>query len=705
MKRVFVFSAIFIAITSTTLLARIINIPADYSTIQAGIDSSANGDTVLVQPGIYHERINFNGHNIILSSLFLTTYDTAYISNTIIDRDSTGTLVTFSNGEDSATAIIGLTIGNPSGQPGGGRGIICIGASPLIKNNKIINNSIFGYGGGILCMASSHAVIINNTISRNAIGGGYGAAIACISSNIIIINNIINDNFTVMGNAAGIFCQTSDCLIDSNLIINNSTGGSGGAIYTSGSNCIITNNELNNNLANYLGGGIYCQSSNDVVMDNIININTGGQGGGGVYCSNSSTINITGNTINADTGMNGGAIFCVNSTATIESNSMNGNVSRFLDDYGGGFGSGIYSLNSQVEIRENEISNGTGNGIFCDSCSETVINGNILSGNIGDDGGGIFCNNCQVTISSNSIMGNAAIWDGGGIFYEGSEGVISGDAIMDNRSNSGGGFYCLNSNPFVKNNIFAGNAASEDGGGVFILYSNPLFLNNTLSRNLIDSSNTGAGGGLYARGSNFWLINSIVWGDSAIQGKEIYAHNSVIYIFACDIDSTGLLHNIFAEPLFRNPDNNDFHLMAIGCGDSVNSPCIDRGDGIDTALSCSWGLGTVQCDIGAYGGGDTLVTNFIEPSPEIPAAFSLSQNYPNPFNPTTTIKYSLTKSAYVTIEIYDLLGRKVETLFDAQEQAGYHQIIWNGDRVSSGIYFYRIQAGDFSETKKMLLLK
>lgn len=95
---------------------------------------------------------------------------------------------------------------------------------------------------------------------------------------------------------------------------------------------------------------------------------------------------------------------------------------------------------------------------------------------------------------------------------------------------------------------------------------------------------------------------------------------------------------------------------------------------------------------------------------ERPLEFALSQNYPNPFNPTTKIEFTLSKSSFVTLRIYDILGRPVTTLVSEQLSPGYKSVIWDGrnqegDCVASGIYFYRIEAGGFSQTEKMLLLK
>jgi len=89
----------------------------------------------------------------------------------------------------------------------------------------------------------------------------------------------------------------------------------------------------------------------------------------------------------------------------------------------------------------------------------------------------------------------------------------------------------------------------------------------------------------------------------------------------------------------------------------------------------------------------------------VPKNFDLSQNYPNPFNPTTTIEYSIPKDANVSIKIYDVLGKEVATLVNEQRSAGTYIINWNASNFSSGLYFYRITAGEFADTKKMFLIK
>jgi len=92
-------------------------------------------------------------------------------------------------------------------------------------------------------------------------------------------------------------------------------------------------------------------------------------------------------------------------------------------------------------------------------------------------------------------------------------------------------------------------------------------------------------------------------------------------------------------------------------------------------------------------------------SDKIPTQFSLKQNFPNPFNPVTTIKFDVIKSENIKIVVVDALGRDIETLVNEQLSPGSYETTWNARNYSSGIYFYRLQAGDFTETKRMIFLK
>jgi hypothetical protein len=108
--------------------------------------------------------------------------------------------------------------------------------------------------------------------------------------------------------------------------------------------------------------------------------------------------------------------------------------------------------------------------------------------------------------------------------------------------------------------------------------------------------------------------------------------------------------------------------------------------------------------------GQHFFKDAVDPNAEIPMTYSLDQNYPNPFNPNTLIKYAIPKQSNVTIDVYNILGQKVVTLYDGEKPPGFYSITWNslnaaGSTVASGIYFYKISAGEFLDTKKMVLIK
>ena len=102
---------------------------------------------------------------------------------------------------------------------------------------------------------------------------------------------------------------------------------------------------------------------------------------------------------------------------------------------------------------------------------------------------------------------------------------------------------------------------------------------------------------------------------------------------------------------------------------------------------------------------DFITAIEFEENTELPNSFSLKQNYPNPFNPVTTIEYELLQSGPTQLTVFNLLGESVELLVSEEQSAGVHRIEWDASNYASGIYFYRLQAGDFIQTRKMVLLK
>jgi hypothetical protein len=99
-----------------------------------------------------------------------------------------------------------------------------------------------------------------------------------------------------------------------------------------------------------------------------------------------------------------------------------------------------------------------------------------------------------------------------------------------------------------------------------------------------------------------------------------------------------------------------------------------------------------------------MVTD-VKASNQGPSCFALHQNYPNPFNPSTTIRYDLSHTSFITLTVYNTLGQQVAQLVNEQQQTGYHNVVFRGDGLASGVYFYRLEVGAFVESKKLVILR
>ena len=250
MRRTVILVTVLGAMSFLTSSATIINIPGDYSTIQEGIDASADADTVLVADGHYYERISFYGKAIFLTSEFMFDGDTLHIHNTVIDADTleigvadTGSVVCFVNGEDSTSIIQGFTIQNG------------IGTSVSIYHRM---------GGGIYCTNNSSPRIADNIISGNS--SSAGAGICCTANS----NAIISGNFITGNEENGIFSSESDPVIMDNVISLNRSGYGSGILCISNSNAIISRNIIRENYGGLCGGGVFCGESSPLIEYNII---------------------------------------------------------------------------------------------------------------------------------------------------------------------------------------------------------------------------------------------------------------------------------------------------------------------------------------------------------------------------------------------------------------------------------------------------
>jgi hypothetical protein len=724
------YTILFTAMICLPASATIINIPGDYDTIQEGIDASTGGDTVLVQQGTYVENVNFNGHNIVLGSLFLTTGDTTHIAETIIDGDSSGSVVTFSNRENSTAMLAGLKITHGLASRGGG--IYSQESSPTISNNIITENTAAGNrgrGGGIYCEDSSPLIVDNIICSNKAVEWDFGAG-------------------------GGIYCYRGEPTIRNNLIVENEAwtmlSEGGGGIACSYANGTIINNTFCNNVM----GGVVSINGNNVLVNNII-------WGDGLNIEDASTItysdiwggwpgegNIDSNPIYVD--MSRGDYNLCSSSPCIDAGDPNiedpdgtrSDMGVFFPDHpecsrgirlyvattgndesgDGSYENPFRTIQHAVDVSMHEDTVIVENGTYFENVSITakniVLASNYLFSNDytdvattiingGSAGRNIVLYYCwgDMVIDGFTIKNGNAL-HGAGISSSLSDNIIRNNIITQNVSSGigGGGIYVTRSNSIITGNVISDNFAHYYGGGIILSGgADHVIQNNTFTSNYAEYE----GGGLSCLGSHE-ITNNIFWDNDAPESPEIVVHGGSPSITYCDIqggwNGEG---NINANPLFRDPENGDFHLMADSCGDVYNSPCIDAGDPaiFDSMLSCDWGLGELRSDMGAYGGGDSATVGIIDQEPRIPERFALLQNYPNPFNAKTIIRYNLPSASDVRIEIYDILGRKLQTLVDDRQPAGYHQAIWNAFERSSAIYFYRIQAGKHSETRKMLLIR
>ena len=324
MNKTAVFCALFVALTGSgvhLLCAETWRIEAngtgDAPTIQAGIDSTSAGDTVVLSPGTFAGAGN---HNIDFKGKAVTVESSAGAEFTTIDCGGLGRGFIFTSGEGTSSILRGVRIVNGYHTLFGGA-IYCVNASPTIENSIFFGNQAGFRGGAIYCDMSS-AVVDGNSFEDN--NASYGGALWCsgLSSLVITANEFRSNTAEISGGAVA--CRSSAPSIEENRFTENSATNDGGAIFCDqGSSPSVSMNSFRSNTAQGNGGGIGLLQSSPTIEYNLFRGN-GSTLGGGVYCDNFSAGPICYNTFDENSAGSGtgAAIYCTNYSAPPISNNI-----------------------------------------------------------------------------------------------------------------------------------------------------------------------------------------------------------------------------------------------------------------------------------------------------------------------------------------------------------------------------------------------
>jgi len=405
----------------------------------------------------------------------------------------------------------------------------------------------------------------------------------------------------------------------------------------------------------------------------------------------------------------GGAIYCQDTANAIIQDC------EFYNNYGRS-GGGVYTWLSSVEV------------------SNCHFKGNWCT----DYGGGLFANMASVPIITDCVFDSNLVGTVGGCgiaLKSGADAIVSGCRIINNRDMvgycQGGGVWIQGASPHISDCDIRNNVANNPGGGLYIGWSQAIIEDCIIAGNVVTYGER-RGAGMYITHASPIFRHCTIYDHHAYYGAHvcmvgtalidarfencIFAHSSGGPPFyppeythpptleCCNMydnsggDWIGFLEGQFgidgniSEPsLFCDTAVGDLRLQA-------TSPCAPANNTCGELIG-ALGVGCGGTDVDEDDSHDGL-----------PMEFAVSQNYPNPFNPATTISYALPVASHVDLALYNLLGQRITTLVDKIQPPGKHTIIWNGrdshgEEVSTGIYFYRITAGDFTQTRKMMLVR
>jgi len=530
---------------------------------------------------------------------------------------------------------------------------------------------------------------------------------------------------SITNHGGGITCSYSSPTIRHCSFRWNHVGAYGGAIYCFHSEAVILNCVFTHNSAGH-GGGIHSLNSDPTITDCSFTDNWAADYGGGIYCYISNAV-ISGCTLTENSASNGGGIFCrAGSDATISNCVIRGNIAI------------------------------TGGAIHCNLSNPTFENC-LIENNIAEEGGGIYCwVGSQPNILNCSIIGNSATLNGGAIVCEDSSGInVINSTIWDNSSlqiypENLRVQYCDVQEGYAGNgNINADPLFISGLGGDY--YLSQLIAGQAQQSPCVDAGNPSSAviygttrtDGVQDQGivdMGYHYSASVTYPDmqiilSYLSGSPVPAGGGNIYfdVYAENAGLTPLTFDAWLEIAYEGGTPTTVvqrHFVNYQPDWAINRP------GIWYPVPGSYAAGNYTF-IGKVGvhpavawdesgfpfvkSGTDYIAGFIPWAPDgvpnpfdkiqkgdarvVPTELVLLGAYPNPFNPTTTISYQLSALSFVNMTVYDISGRFAVELVKGWRDAGMHEVTFDASDLASGIYIYRMEAGEFVASGKMLLLK
>jgi hypothetical protein len=684
-------------------------VPSEYATIQSAITAAAAGDTVLIAPGRYVENINFRGKNIVVGSEFILTGDRSFIRSTIIDGGSpahpdTASCVLIVSGEDTSAVLEGLTLTNGRGtrwldEHGAGifregGGILITLSSPTIRNmiiagNEAVNSaSCVSAGGGAIRIGDGAPRIIGNVINGNH--GMYGGGIVLnYCSGTVIRNNVIFGNIvdqavpgvsTFGGGGLWLLLRipghTTPNIIENNTIAANASSGTGSG--SAGR-----------------GGGIVFQNADVIARNNIIWGNTqstGGQIQGAMpltYSIVEGGFAGTGN-LSTDPAFADSAFLLAPSSPAVDAGDPD---STFNDREEAGQ-PGVPRAPSQGTLRNDA---GAYGGPLAEPLSADWRPDLLLPA------GGL---NFGLLLPGDSATAVLRIRNRGSRLlvidslarHSGLSDIVAGRpvplTIAPGRTDSlpltwhPDAEYLLDDTLMLRYNDVAESPAQISLSGTSI----PTGM---LSVSTAECNFGSVDVNVPVRDTSFMVRNIGTGLDSVdvslfyntVQPPEALAVSPHAFLIAAG-DSQEITFTWYPP-------------LVVPVGFRVYAPAV--------VLDSRRGTGTThfQKTMRFRTTGTVDVTD----EGQHPQVFDLGQNYPNPFNPTTTIQYTVpgfagtSRSTAISLQVFDLLGRRVATLVDGMETPGMKTVRFDAPDLAGGVYLYRLNTGGRSIIRKMMLLR